>query len=431
MRPPSVSRALALAALLLWTGCQAPAAVNPAASAPDAARPTKNGIPLASPDEVGFASTAIEQLRTRAQARRTDALLVLKDGQLVIEEYFGAEPKPSVAMSASKSIVSLAVGFLIAEGKMTLDQKASDFLPAWQEDPTLGAITIRHLLTQTSGIDPMRAFDLTTGQLLGLEDHLAGIQAQTEPGQTWLYNNNGVDALSLLAERAAGVSLDDYLDEKLFHPIGAGRPEWMRFADGAPMGAGELVIDPFDLAKVGLLLADGGTREGRVIVDGKFLTESAQPSTPYAPEYGYLWWRNVRTLAWGVTDDMLTYWRAVGISQPILDKVGALVGKEFATPRAALDATTVVLDTTQRTELNDAFKTNSHFPIVRSLRVGPAKGFSAIGWMGQILFVYPERHLVAVRMHYPTDEDYGDSPPNTEYSELQADILALIGEQLD
>jgi hypothetical protein len=58
------------------------------------------------------------------------------------------------------------------------------------------------------------------------------------------------------------------------------------------------------------------------------------------------------------------------------------------------------------------------------------KGYYANGWMGQYLFVYPERNLIGVRMHYATTTDYGSNPPKTEYPEFPVDLLNLVGETL-
>ncbi len=81
-------------------------------------------------------------------------------------------------------------------------------------DARKAKVTLQHLLTQTSGLHPMRAFDPVTFEKLGLADHLIQQPMDAEPGAVWLYNNNAVDALALIAERAAGKTLDGFLDQR-------------------------------------------------------------------------------------------------------------------------------------------------------------------------------------------------------------------------
>jgi CubicO group peptidase (beta-lactamase class C family) len=256
--------------------------------------PAKAGIPTATPEEVGIDLDALAQMETHAVASHSGALLVVKDGLLVYSNYFGQRRHPTPVMSASKSFVNLAVGYLIDEGALSLSRSAADFIPAWQTDPVKSTITIRHLLDHTSGLDPARAFDPETGPG-ALESHLAQTPMVAMPGEKWAYNNNAVDALALVAERAAGTTLDTYLGERLFDAVDAKRPYWMRFADGAPMGAGELVIDPMDLAKVGRALTDP---EQQVTPPG-WLTTSLE-STPFQANCGLLWWKNMKFDVWGV-----------------------------------------------------------------------------------------------------------------------------------
>jgi CubicO group peptidase (beta-lactamase class C family) len=240
-----------MAIVALFTGC----ATDPPDTSPPDPNRTRHGIPLAPPEQVGIDPTALSQLTTDATKYQTNALLVLKDGYLVDETYFGGAEKPSFAMSASKSFVNLAIGYLVADHALALEQHAADFIPGWQADPVKASITIRQLLQHTSGLDPHRAFD-PMGKPLALETFLVDQPMDAAPDSAWIYNNDAVDALALIAERAAGESLDHYLGARLFEPIGASSGTWLRFADNAPMGAGELVIDPVDMAKVGLVLAD-------------------------------------------------------------------------------------------------------------------------------------------------------------------------------
>ncbi len=131
-------------------------------------------------------------------------------------------------------------------------------------------------------------------------------------------------------------------------------------------------------------------------------------------------------LSIGYTQDIKDYWLAQGLSPSLVTKLDPLLGKklrDWAALRAELFAR---LTNAELTELDNKIRATGHLPLYRVLEVGPMKGFYANGWMGQYLYVWPERHLVAVRMHYPTPEDYGANPPDTEFRELLADVVALL-----
>lgn len=379
-------------------------------------------IPIGTPEQVGIDPVALAKLEADAGKYETNALLVVKDGLLVYQNYFGGQEMSSIAMSASKSFVNLAVGWLIAEGKLSLTEPGSDFIPAWTKDPLKAQITIQHLLNHTSGLDPDRAFD-ASGNAIGLEDFLASQPMDATPGQIWLYNNDAVDALALIAERAAGTTLELYLGQHLFFPIGANPGKWMRYPDGAPMGAGELVIDPIDMAKVGMVLAND---EQHLLPAGWI--DTSLLSTPFEPTCGLLWWKDLKIETWGLPQSVVDYWASHGINADIITAVTPLVGKEYVTYDAAAADLRATITPAQLQTIAAQEQLDPHFPLWNPVTVGPMKAYYANGWMGQYLWVEPTQHLVVIRMHYPTAADYGSAPPSTEFPELLVDALALVGE---
>ena len=394
-------------------------------------RETRHGLPLGTLDEVGIDHAALAVLEADAERYHTDALIIVKDGLLVYEENFGGISRPGPAMSASKSFVNLAVGVLISEGRLALGQHVADFVPGWTSDPLKAQITIEHLLSHTSGLDAGRAFDLETYQPIALEPWLVQTPQDSPPGAIWRYNNGAVDALAMIAERAAGESLEDYLGSRMFEPIGATGGEWMRFTDGAPMGAGELIIDPISMTKVGRLLANDGVDDAGVQRIPTGWLEASMTSTPHEPTCGRLWWKNVEARSYGLTRAIADYWATHGISESTIAAIDPIVGAAYPSYEAAMAGLRAVLTAPQLQELQTLFTTSPHFPLVATLSVGPMKCYYANGFLGQYLFVYPERDLVVVRMHYPTDADYGRMPPATEFRELPREAIALVGETLD
>ncbi len=386
----------------------------------------REGFPVTTPQAAGVDDAALRRLYQHAQASGTTALIIIKGGRLVVEDYFGASEKRHISMSASKSIVSLCVGLLIDEGKLRRGQPAADFIPEWRSDPAKSTITIDHLLTQTSGLDPMRALDPMTGQQLRLNDHLITSPMDTAPGAFWLYNNNGVDALALVAQRAAQESLDAYFNRKVMVPLGGAWSEWMKFADGSPMGAGELLIRPLDLAKIGQLMLHRGEHQGQRIVSSAWVDASVQPSTAMAPEYGLLWWRNAAPLHVTLTREVVNYWLKHGYSTTAAAKLDPMVDVPFTSVTALATAITQHITPAEAQALFALAGQVPHLPFYRVTDTGPMHGYFANGWLGQWLFVEPELGVVAVRMHWPEAADYGANPPSTEFHEFPDDVRALF-----
>ena len=109
-------------------------------------------FPEVEPAAVGIDPAALERLKKRARDSSSDEVVVIKDGKLVADWKFVVNPDPIETMSATKSIVNLAIGKLIDQGKIkSLDQPVADFYPEWRQGRK-ERITIRHLMNHTSGL---------------------------------------------------------------------------------------------------------------------------------------------------------------------------------------------------------------------------------------------------------------------------------------
>ena len=123
----------------------------------------RDGFVVETPASEGIDPDALELLITRAEEEHSDALVIVKNGKLVFESYFGGKDEPMMAMSVSKAFVSIAFGFLLAEGKLaSLDEPITKTLPDFAVvNPKKAKMTCRHLLTQTSGLRSEAAAKLT------------------------------------------------------------------------------------------------------------------------------------------------------------------------------------------------------------------------------------------------------------------------------
>lgn len=112
------------------------------------------------------------------------------------------------------------------------------------------------------------------------------------PGRRWTYNGGATALLGRLIEKGTERQLHDFARDALFNPLGIGKTEWRRGADGEPIAASGLRLTPRDLARIGVVLLGGGQWNGRQVIPADWLAASFAPavSMPDGRHYGYQWY---------------------------------------------------------------------------------------------------------------------------------------------
>jgi CubicO group peptidase (beta-lactamase class C family) len=161
------------------------------------------------------------------------SLLVIRDGKAIVRRAYGfadvqggvrATPETNYRLaSVTKQFTATAIHRLEAEGKLSLDDRVRKWLPSLPA--ATDAITIRHLLTHTSGlVDYEDVMEPDTKEQLHDADVLRLLESQDRlefaPGTSYRYSNSGYSLLALIVERASGVSFATYLREHVFAPLG-------------------------------------------------------------------------------------------------------------------------------------------------------------------------------------------------------------------
>ncbi|MFL6247828.1 MAG: serine hydrolase domain-containing protein [Thermoanaerobaculia bacterium] len=161
------------------------------------------------------------------------SLLVIRDGQPLVRRAYGladvehnirATPATNYRLaSVTKQFTATAIRRLAEEGKLSLDDRVRRWLPSLPASQD--AITIRHLLTHTSGLidyEDVMAPDATEQVKDADVLHLLESQDKTyfAPGSSYRYSNSGYALLALIVERASGVSFGTYLHDRVFAPLG-------------------------------------------------------------------------------------------------------------------------------------------------------------------------------------------------------------------
>jgi CubicO group peptidase (beta-lactamase class C family) len=244
-----------------------------------------------SPDSLGWDLSFVPELKELLEKNGTRAFLIIKDGKIVIEEYFGKDllgiskfdkNKRWYWASAGKTLTAFTVGLAQEDGFLNINNKTSDYLGKnWtsltpeQEDN----ITIRHQLTMTSGLDDSES------DRNSLEP--SNLIYKTDAGTRWAYHNAPYTLLEKVVSKAVGKEFDDYFSEKLASKIGM---------DGQWCWLGDYHIffsTARSMARFGLLVLNNGDWNGTTIMKDKSYFEAMiNPSQNVNESYGYLWWLN-------------------------------------------------------------------------------------------------------------------------------------------
>lgn len=261
--------------------------------------PTTDGTSWAttSPDELDWDGEALDELYDFLEAGNTRAFIVLHEGRIVAERYwgrnfqntgpYGAESQWYWA-SAAKSLTATLVGIAQREGDLDINAPTSDYLGTGWTSLTPQrelAITPWHQLTMTTGLD-YRVSDLNCTEP-------ACLRYRAAPGTQWFYHNAPYRMLSAVVEEASGLDYNAYTRAKLGNRIGMGG-SWLT----ADRNATLYFSTARDMARFGLLILREGTWDGTPILDdADYFRAMTTPSQELNPAYGYLWWLNGQSAA--------------------------------------------------------------------------------------------------------------------------------------
>ncbi len=242
--------------------------------------PPGNSWETVEPSAAGWDPVRLNEILDFVGQRASRAFVVLWNGRLMAERYWQADATyvRDIA-SAQKSVVAVIAGLARQRELVTLEDKVTDRLGAgWSNAGQAEArIDLRHLLTQTSGLD----------DLLNLE---------AEPGTKWRYTNHAYHQVRRMLESAAGRGIEAMSYEWLWTPIGVTSARWYArpgMADPKGKALWGLTISARDMARFGLLIQAGGLWKDRPVVsDTPYLEAALKPSQALNPSYGYLWWLN-------------------------------------------------------------------------------------------------------------------------------------------
>jgi CubicO group peptidase (beta-lactamase class C family) len=183
--------------------------------------------------------------------------------------------------SVAKTFVSVALGIAEAEGRLTLDDPALDYYPELRPSaaPGLDQVTLRHLLTMTSG-SPHSWFADEPVEVPDLAADFFATSLRDEPGTHFSYTGTGPYVAARALRAATGASVRDYLMPRVFGPLAIHNPQWHTCPLGHPVAESDLLLRTSELARFGRLLLDEGRYGGRQLVPAEYCARIARESVP-------------------------------------------------------------------------------------------------------------------------------------------------------
>lgn len=252
------------------------------------------------PEQVGVRSKGLLKMFSELSAANgvnPHSAVVLRDGKLIAKADWSPYEieYPHVSHSLCKSVVSMAVGLAVEEKILFLTEKVA---PIFKEElpksphKLMKNVTIKNLLTMSSGVTFNEAKAVMSKNWV--RDFLSS-EIKFQPGTDFHYNSLNSYMLSAIVCKRSGTSLTEYLNQRIFRPLGIKNFYWEKCPRGIEKGGWGLYMSLLDYAKLGQLYLDGGVWNGvRIISDGWVKASASRQiingESPCRQGYGYQIW---------------------------------------------------------------------------------------------------------------------------------------------
>lgn len=272
-------------------------------SAPEPEQEIDNSWKFDTPENHGMDPAVFVRMHEALPSADVYSVVTAKDG-VIIDEYYrdGYDENSVFALhSCSKSFTSALIGIAIEQNLIGgVDDLLSAYLPqAAQFTDGKQNLTLRHLLTQTSGLE---WYEWGGGSSNWEEfrsapnwvDYILGRNQVSQPGAAFNYSTGNTHLLSAVLEQATGMSQLEFAEENLFGPLGMESVEWGTDPQGIADGGNGVAMTARDAARFGQLFLNGGQWNGKQLVPADWVAESTSAQNSGAGDgtgsYGYSWW---------------------------------------------------------------------------------------------------------------------------------------------
>ncbi|KAH8897873.1 beta-lactamase/transpeptidase-like protein [Thozetella sp. PMI_491] len=256
-----------------------------------------DGLPRASPESVGVQPGAIQGFLDDAvrSGVELNSFMLYRSGKVVAEGWWWPyrADLPHMLHSATKSFLSVAVGLAIHDGHFNLEDRVVSFFPdrvPSDASEYLLAMTVEDLLTQTSG----HGSGQSGGEWRSIEgswiDKFFSTQVEHKPGTTFVYSSATSFMLSAIVSKAVGQPVRDYLETRLFRPLGIKMLAWDIGPEQINPGGNGVSCLSSDFLKLGILHLKEGMWNGQQILPKAWVEKAT--TSQRGNKYGYQWWTN-------------------------------------------------------------------------------------------------------------------------------------------
>ena len=252
--------------------------------------PATTSLPRSTPEAEGVSSEGLITFLDSAAVSRHEfhSIMIVRHGKVIAEGWWDPY-RPDLRhtlYSTSKSFTSTAIGFAVTEKRLTVNDKVISFFPDQLPDtvsPLLADMTVRDLLTMTAGQapDPSNVISSSAGDWVPA---FFEIPVLKDPGSEFLYNSMATFMLSAIIQKVTGEKLIDYLQPRLFEPLGIEGIDWEVSPEGINTGGWGLLIKTEDMAKFGQLYLQKGSWNGRQIIPAGWIEEATSFKIDQAPD---------------------------------------------------------------------------------------------------------------------------------------------------
>jgi len=230
-------------------------------------------LQVSQPEEMGLKSEVLnKELTELLGANKTGAACLIVNGKLVWEHYwkdFGPQSRFDI-YSAGKAFTASAIGLLVDDGKLMVDEPACNILSEWYDDERK-EITIRNLLTMTSGLK--QDYSGFT-HMPNPTEAMLNWPLERKPGTAWSYEQATSHALSIIVKRVSGKQPIVLLRERIFNSIGIVEADWLRSRQVDCLGWRSVLISAREMALFGQFYLNKGRWDGEQLLSEDFIDQA-------------------------------------------------------------------------------------------------------------------------------------------------------------
>ena len=262
-------------------------------------------------------------LNGKEAVKNIHSVLLVKNGKLVLDEYFYGNHRNGLHPIASdtKSVTSILVGIAVDRKLIQdLNRMLYEFFPEYTGAQWIDQkyeITLKHALTMTSGLDwdewthpywDARNSSFKLERSGNWIEYILNRETKESPGKVFTYNSGLSILLGEIIRKSTGMYADKFAEKYFFGPLGISEYDWYRHDDGTIQSGGGLLLRPRDMAKIGYMMLKNGNWKGKQIVSRKWAQESTKAQVSAGLYgYGYQWWRG-QTIANNQVIDVYWAW---------------------------------------------------------------------------------------------------------------------------